>query len=107
MDIDVWEIPPNGQGLITLMALNILKGFQLNNGEKCDAFHHQLEAIKLAFVDGQHYITDFSDMQIEIEKLLSPEAAKHRKNLISDKALVPNLVKSFGNDIVYLATVDN
>lgn len=104
---DVWEIPPNGQGLITLMALNILKGFQLNNGEKCDAFHHQLETIKLAFVDGQHYITDFSDMQIEIEKLLSPEAAKHRKNLISDKALVPDLVKPFGNDTVYLATADN
>ena len=104
---DVWEIPPNGQGLVALMALNILKEFQFNNREECDTFHHQLEAMKLAFVDGQHYITDSAEMQIEIEKLLSPEYAEQRKNLITERAFELGLVKPFGNDTVYLATADN
>ena len=104
---DVWEIPPNGQGLVVLIALNILKRFQLSNREECDTFHHQIEATKLAFLDGQHYITDFSEMSIEIAKLLSSEYSAHRKNLITDMAFDPNLVKPFGNDTVYLATADN
>ena len=104
---DVWQIPPNGQGLVALMALNILKEFQFDNREEYNTFHHQIEAIKLVFVDGKHYITDSAEMQIEIEKLLSPEYAEQRKNLITERAFEPGLVKPFGNDTVYLATADN
>ncbi len=104
---DVWEIPPNGQGLVALMALNILKEFQITKIEEYDTFHHQIEAIKLAFVDGKHCITDFFDMQIEIEELLSSEYAHHRKKMLTDKAFDPGLVTPFGNDTVYLATADN
>lgn len=49
---DVWEIPPNGQGLIALEALNILKGFDFVARDDVDAVHKQIEAIKLAFADG-------------------------------------------------------
>jgi gamma-glutamyltranspeptidase/glutathione hydrolase len=72
---DIWEIPPNGQGLVALMALNILRKFHFTNRDKSDIFHHQIEAMKLAFIDGQHYITDFSEMQIRIEDFLSSEYA--------------------------------
>ncbi len=104
---DVWEIPPNGQGLVALMALNILKEFQLRNREESDTFHHQLEAMKLAFVDGQHYITDSTEIQIEIEKLLSQEYAEQRKRLIGEIAFDPGSVEPFHNETVYLATSDN
>lgn len=104
---DIWEIPPNGQGLVTLMALNILKEFSFKNREDPDSFHNQIEAIKLAFIDGQHYITDFSEMHIKIEDLLSSHYAQQRKNYITGEALDPFLVKPFGTDTVYLATADN
>lgn len=103
---DIWEIPPNCQGLVTLLALNILKEFQFDNREDSDTFHHQIEAIKLAFLDGQHYITDISQMQIRIEELLSASYARHRKQLIGEKSIDPYSVRPFGADTVYLATAD-
>ena len=56
---DVWEIPPNGQGMVALMALNILRGSTSASPEDgAQTYHLQIEAIKLAFADGQRYIAD-------------------------------------------------
>jgi gamma-glutamyltranspeptidase/glutathione hydrolase len=57
---DVWEIPPNGQGLTVLLALNILEGFELSTypRESPESYHLQIEAIKLAFAEAQRYIAD-------------------------------------------------
>lgn len=104
---DVWEIPPNGQGLVVLLALNILKGFKHTVKDDPQTLHQQIEAIKLAFRDGLHYITDFLEMRFRIEELLSPEYARQRKSLIGEKALTPDSVQPFGSDTVYLATADN
>jgi len=104
---DVWEIPPNGQGLVALMALNILKEFQFDFKERPETYHHQIEAMKLAFADGKEYITDSQQMTKKIESLLSPEYARQRKELINDVALNPHPGKPFGSDTVYLATADS
>jgi len=44
---DVWEIPPNGHGLVALMALNILKGFDFEYKDSVDTYHKQIEAFLL------------------------------------------------------------
>lgn len=61
---DVWEIPPNGQGLVALLALNILKAFDFPAKDSVETYHKQIEAMKLAFVDGLRYITQKEKMAL-------------------------------------------
>ncbi|MDT8860938.1 gamma-glutamyltransferase [Alkalihalobacillus sp. MEB130] len=103
---DVWEIPPNGQGLIALEALNILKGFEFAEKESVDTYHKQMEAIKLAFVDGMKYIADPSSMSVTVEQLLSDEYAQSRRNEIGEDALTPEPGTPQKGGTVYLATAD-
>ncbi len=105
-DYNVWEIPPNGQGLVALMALNILKEIDFTAREIPQAFHYQIEAIKLAFADGKEYITDYQQMSEKIKDLLSATYAKERRELITDLAINPYPGKPTGSDTVYLATAD-
>lgn len=104
---DVWEIPPNGQGMIALMALNILNGFKFSEKENTATYHKQIEAIKLAFSDGHKYITDYSHMKARVEDLLSSEYAETRRNLIGDAARTPQPGTPPKGGTVYLATADN
>lgn len=71
-DIRVWEIPPNGQGLTALMALNILKGFDLQSmGHNSPQYlHHLIEAIRLAFADTRAYVTDPEHYPVPISAML-------------------------------------
>ncbi|MFV9510856.1 gamma-glutamyltransferase [Tepidibacillus sp. LV47] len=103
---DVWEIPPNGQGLVALMALNILKGFEFTEKETINTYHKQIEAIKLAFADGKTYITDAKKMKVKVEDLLSEAYAEERRKLIGEKALEPKPFKPAKGGTVYLATAD-
>lgn len=103
---DVWEIPPNGQGLVALMALNTIKGYELTEKESVDTYHKQIEAMKLAFVDGQQYITEEAKMSVSVEDLLSEEYAEERTKLIGDKALDPVPGTPPKGGTVYLATAD-
>lgn len=103
---DVWEIPPNGHGLVALMALNILKGFDFAAKEAVDTYHKQFEAIKLAFADGMKYITDPARMKVRVEDLLSDAYAAERRKLITDKALTPAPGQPPKGGTVYLATAD-
>lgn len=105
-DYEVWEIPPNGQGLNTLMALNILKGFEFSEKESVDTYHKQIEAMKLAFTDGLHYITDPDVMTHSVEDLLSKEYADNRRKLINEEALSPAPGSPPKGGTVYLATAD-
>ena len=86
---DVWEIPPNGQGLIALMALNIVKGFEFQEKDAVDTYHKQIEAIKLAFADGEKYITEEAKMSVSVSELLSDTYASYRRSLIEEHALQP------------------
>ena len=103
---DVWEIPPNGQGMITLMALNILKGFDFPEKEHVDTYHKQIEAMKLAFSDGLQFITQEDNMPYTVEELLSEKYAAERRELIGNGALEPKPGQPKGSGTVYLATAD-
>lgn len=103
---DVWELPPNGQGIIVLMALNILKEFHFQCKEYSESYHKQIEALKLAFVDGLKYITDISDMKVKIEDLLSEKYASERRKLIGKEALLPEAGDPYSGGTVYFATAD-
>ncbi|UOF90719.1 gamma-glutamyltransferase family protein [Fodinisporobacter ferrooxydans] len=103
---DVWEIPPNGQGLVALLALNILKGFDFPAKDAVDTYHKQIEAIKLAFADGKRWITDVRHMGISVERLLSEAFAAERRALIKDTAIQPEPGTPPQGGTVYLATAD-
>lgn len=103
---DVWEIPPNGQGLVALMALNILKGFAFDARDCELTFHRQIEAMKLAFADGQKYITDSRHMKAAVEQLLAEQYAAERRQLIGNKALQPEPGTPPKGGTVYLAAAD-
>lgn len=103
---DVWEIPPNGQGLVALIALNLLKGFQFHVKDHVDTYHKQIEAIKLAFADGQKYITDPNKMCVKVEDLLSEAYAEERRKLIGENAIQPAPGIPPKGGTVYLATAD-
>jgi gamma-glutamyltranspeptidase/glutathione hydrolase len=103
---DVWEIPPNGQGLIVLLALNILKGFSLEERESVESYHLQMEALKLAFADGLKYITEPSEMKVKVSDLLSEAYAEERRRQIGKQALLPEAGQLPTGGTVYLATAD-
>lgn len=103
---DVWEIPPNGQGIIALQALNILKGFEFPDKESVDTYHKQIEAIKLAFADAQKYVTDEGHMKISSEQLLSEAYGEKRRSLIGEEALLPEAGDPSLSGTVYLAAAD-
>jgi gamma-glutamyltranspeptidase/glutathione hydrolase len=103
---EVWEIPPNGQGLVALMALNILNGFDFVAKDLVDTYHKQIEAVKLAFVDGLKYITDMEKMKVTVDELLSDVYARQRRELIGEGAIMPLPGEPPKGGTIYLATAD-
>jgi gamma-glutamyltranspeptidase/glutathione hydrolase len=103
---DVWEIPPNGHGLVALMALNILKGYDFSAKDTVDTYHKQIEAIKLAFADGKKYIADPRYMSVKVSELLSDSYAASRRSLIGEQALQPEPGRPGNGGTVYLAAAD-
>lgn len=104
---DVWEAPPNSQGIIALQALKILEGFSFTNKESVDTLHRQIEAIKLAFADGYEHITECGKMPHSVESLLSERYASERRALIKEEACVPEAGEPSESGTVYLCTADN
>nr|NLJ03425.1 gamma-glutamyltransferase family protein [Bacillota bacterium] len=106
--LEVWEIPPNGQGIVALMALNILKGFEFAPEEKNSplTWHRQIEALKLAFADAQSYVTDPKHMQVSVEDLLSAAWADEKRKLIGSSALLPPRSEETKGGTVYLTAAD-
>ena len=107
LEHDIWEIPPNGQGLTALIALNILKGLDLPGGrDDPRALHLQIEAIKLAFADGHRHIADSRHVAVPTERLLSEAHAAELRGLISGVARDPHTPAPASGGTVYLATAD-
>jgi len=100
--------PPNGQGIVALMALNILRGFDLGPEEKLTAraYHLQIEALKLAFAEAQRSVTDPRHMQVSPEYLLSEDWAREKRQLIQEKALLPPPSPEVKGGTVYLCAAD-
>nr|BFD42555.1 gamma-glutamyltransferase family protein [Pseudomonas sp. FFPRI_1] len=103
---DVWEIPPSGQGLVALMALKILEGFDFHQRDSQHTWHRQLEALKLAYSDGLHYITDPLHMKVAVADLLSDAYSSRRRAQISEQAQPPAPGDPHASGTVYLATAD-
>lgn len=105
---DIWELPPNGQGMIALMALGILNGVDMPPLDDPRSWHLQIEALKLAAVDAYKYISDpRTGMEFTPEQLLAPEYAARRRALIGEKALLPTAGRPTDGGTVYLCTADN
>ncbi|WP_444439078.1 gamma-glutamyltransferase family protein [Pseudomonas sp. A6] len=103
---DVWEIPPSGQGLIALMTLNILQGFDFDQRDSQLTWHRQLEAMKKAYADGLHYITDPEHMRVAASALLSEAYAARRRAEIGERAQAPQHGDPHASGTVYIATAD-
>lgn len=103
----IWELPPNGQGIVALMALNILSGFEFPEKESALTYHRQIEAVKLAFETAQRYVTDPREMKIGVEELLSSAWADERRRRISQRASLPFPSKEGAGGTVYLGTADS
>lgn len=82
----VCEIPPNGQGIAALMALNILKEFDFPDKESPLAYHRQIEAMKIAFADALRYVTDPLFMELDYHDLLDPAYGAARAAEIGPRA---------------------
>ena len=109
--VDVWGLPPNGQGLVTLQMLNILERFDLAGmgflSKAC--LHHMLEAKRLAFEDRARYYADPAFAKIPIEWLISKDYAAERAALIrSDRILTPAFAGEAPGqgDTTYLCAAD-
>ena len=83
--VRIWECPPNGQGLAALIALNLMKGFDLQDKPalSVERLHLEIEAIRLAFADARYYITDPDFAPAPLEALLSDAYAAERRKLIN------------------------
>ena len=85
---DVCEIPPNGQGITALMALNILKEFTFTDRDDATTVHRQLEAIKMAFADAFGYVTDPEKMELDYHDLLDPAYGAMRAREMGERARI-------------------
>jgi gamma-glutamyltranspeptidase / glutathione hydrolase len=84
---EVWELPPNGQGLAALQMLNVLEGFDLGamGRASADFWHLLVEAKKLAFADRARHYADPAFSAVPVAALLSKEYARQRAALIDPR----------------------
>jgi len=104
---DVWEIPPNGQGIAALIALNILKAYDFTHRDDERTFHLQFEAMKLAFTAAKHFVTDPGHMQIDPQALLTEDYAQKLRAEISERAAEPKVMHPTPGGTVYLCAADD
>lgn len=109
---DVWELPPNGQGIAALEMLNLLEGYDVKSmGRGSDEYLHLfVEAKKLAFADRATYYADPDFNRLPVAELISKEyAARQRKRIDPGRAATdvpPGDPKLVHGDTIYLTVVD-
>lgn len=92
--VDVYEMPPNGQGITALLALNILEGFNLEGMQhnSSEHLHIVIECLRLAFADARFYIADPAFETVPVAGLLSKDYAAERRRLINLSRAATNFV---------------
>jgi gamma-glutamyltranspeptidase/glutathione hydrolase len=110
-DVDVWALPPNSQGLVTLQMLNMLDEFDVKamGFQSAKAIHHAVEAKRLAFEDRARFYADPAFYDAPVEQLISKDYARERAKLIRPDRIAPVVypgkAPSHG-DTTYLTTAD-
>ena len=102
---EVWEIPPNGQGIAALLALGVLEGFGPDSSLE-ERLHRQIEAVKLGFADAHAFVADPEVAAAPVEALLDPAYAARRRALIGETAGDPPAGDPLRGGTVYLAAAD-
>ena len=105
----VHELPPNGQGIVALIALGILEHFDMASlpVDSEDSVHLQIEAVKLAFADAQAYVADIDHMALRPEDLLDTAYLRERAALIDRNKALPASAGTPRGGTVYLAAADS
>ena len=106
---DVWELPPNGQGIAALQMLQLLEGYDFSQIPFGSAEHLHLftEAKKLAFEDRARYYADMDFVKVPVTRLLSDEYAQERRKLMGDKAAVYSAGEISAGETIYMTTADS
>ena len=108
---DVWEIPPNSSGIVALMMLNILEGYDIASmgHNSAEAIHLMTEAKKLAFADRDRYVADADANTLPTAALISKAYAEQRRALI-DRSHASETIRAGdptdNAETVYLTVVD-
>ena len=102
----VCEIPPNGQGVAALAALNILKEFSFPEKDSPKTSHRQIEAMKMAFADVLENVTDPAHMKADWRALLEPEYGARRAAEMKETARLWTNSLPPRSGTVYLCTAD-
>lgn len=107
---DVWEIPPNGQGISALMMLNMLETFDIASlaPNSAEQLHLFIEAKKLAYEDRAVYFADMDFAEVPVKQLISKEYGRKRAKLIDPERAAKRVTpgEPQGRDTIYLTTAD-
>jgi gamma-glutamyltranspeptidase/glutathione hydrolase len=106
---EVWELPPNGQGIAALQILNLLEQFDVEDmGFGSQQYVHTfVEAKKLAFEDRAKYYADPAFNKIPVDWLISKKYAQQRRKLIDNNKVAKRIDAGLNEgDTVYLTTAD-
>jgi gamma-glutamyltranspeptidase / glutathione hydrolase len=113
---EVFELPPNTQGIAALMMLNLMEQFPLGEYgfQTAKSLHVMIEAKKLAYADMLRYVADQRFFKSPAGAMLDKDHAKERARLIDpqkaacqvEPSVYPGLTSSQGNDTIYLTTID-
>ncbi|HUX36924.1 MAG TPA: gamma-glutamyltransferase family protein [Rectinemataceae bacterium] len=110
-DLVFHECPPNGQGLVALLALSILNGFDLDSLAPLSAerLHLEIEALRLAFADARRFVADPAFRVVPVDELLSEGYAKRRRAFVDPRRATADPVAGSplaSSDTVYFCVVD-
>ena len=105
---DIWELPPNGQGIAALQMLKILEGFNFSEIDFGSSEHLHLftEAKKLAFEDRAKFYADMAFAKVPLKTLLSDAYADQRRALIQDKASIYSSGQLSEGETIYMTVAD-
>jgi gamma-glutamyltranspeptidase/glutathione hydrolase len=103
---EVWELPPNGQGLAALIALRILDGFDPAAMPREEWLHRQVEAVKLGFADAHAYVADPDHATVPVAALLDEAYVAARRAAIGERAAIPAAGEPVRGGTVYLCAAD-
>ncbi len=102
----IYELPPNTQGAITLIALNILRQFPTLKPHSTETLHRMFESTKQAYVEGFAAITDPLHMTTDLRSLLTEDYGKIHAQRIQKQAVPMANLNPASSDTVYLCTAD-